>query len=197
MSERGIVTQIVALAASAGGLAAVQRVLSDLPASFPIPIMVLVHLEASRESKLAEILDRVTELTVMQAGDTDAMLAGHVYVAPPGHHLTAVDGAVRLTDDPPEHFVRPSADHLFRSVAKAYDGRSLVVVLTGSGKDGAEGVVAVHEAGGQVFAQDADEAEHGGMPRSAIETGVVDRVLLLHEIGPALVDAVSSAGSPA
>lgn len=190
-------TQIVALAASAGGLAAMQRVLSDLPASFPVPIMVLVHLEASRESKLAEILDRATELTVMQAGDTEAMLGGHVYVAPPGRHLTAVDGTVRLTDDPPEHFVRPSADHLFRSLAEAYDGRSLVVVMTGSGKDGAEGVVAVHEAGGRVFAQDADEAEHSGMPRSAIETGVVDRVLLLHEIGPALVDAVGSAGSPA
>lgn len=190
---------IVALAASAGGLAAVQRVLSGLPGSFPVPVLVMLHLEAGRESKLAEILDRATELVVTQAGDADEMEAGHVHVAPPGWHLTVADGTVRLSDDPPEHFVRPSADHLFRSVAEAYDGAALVVVLSGSGSDGAAGVEAVHAAGGLVFVQDADDAEHPGMPASAIATGAVDRVLLLDDIADALIDAVEGerAGSSA
>lgn len=183
--------RIVAIAASAGGLQAVKHVLASLPASFPVPVMVLLHLEAGRESKLAEILDRATELQVGQAGDTENMEAGHVYVAPPGRHLTVADGTVRLTDDPPEHFVRPSADHLFRSIADAYDGHALVVVLSGSGSDGADGVAAVHAAGGTVFVQDADEAEHPGMPSSAISTGAVDRVLPLDEIAGALVEAAT------
>ncbi len=183
--------RIVAIAASAGGLSALKHVLGSLPAAFPVPVMVLLHLEAGRESKLAQILDRATPLPVSQAGDTEAMQAGHVYVAPPGRHMTVMDGTVRLTDDPPEHFVRPSADHLFRSVAEAYDGHALVVVLSGSGSDGADGVAAVHAAGGSVFVQDADEAQHRGMPSSAISTGAVDRVLPLDEIAGALIEAAS------
>lgn len=188
-------TAIVAIVASAGGLAAVQHVLSGLPAGLPVPVMVMLHLEAGRESKLAQILDRATDLTVTQARDTDRIEPGCVYVAPPGCHLTVVDGRVRLTDDPPEHFVRPSADRLFRSVAEAYGGQALVVVLSGSGSDGAEGVKAVHGAGGVVLVQDVDEAEHSGMPSAAISTGAVDRVLHLGEIADALIDVTGGGHS--
>lgn len=182
--------RIVALAASAGGLTALRHVLAGLPASFPVPVMVVLHLEAGRESKLADILGRSTELVVRQAVDLDGLEPGHVYVAPPGRHLTVADGTIRLTDDPPEHFVRPSADLLFRSVSEAYDGQAVVVVLSGSGRDGAAGVTAVHRAGGTVFVQDADDAEHPGMPSSAISTGAVDRVLPLDQIARALTETV-------
>lgn len=186
---------IVALAASAGGLNAVQRVLAGLPDTFPAPVLVLMHLQADRESKLAEILGRATTMPVSQAAEGDRVRPGHVYVAPPGRHLSVVGGSVRLSDEPPDHFVRPSADHLFTSIADAYDGEAVVVVLTGGGSDGAEGAAAVHGVGGSVFVQDAQEAEHPGMPSATISTGAVDRVLLLDEIAPAIIDLVGSSRS--
>lgn len=187
-------TGIVALAASAGGLNAVQRVLAGLPDTFPVPVLVLVHLQADRESQLAEILDRATTLPVTQAEDGDHLRPGHVYVAPPARHLSVADGSVRLSDDPPDHFVRPSADHLFTSIAEVYGDDAVVVVLTGGGSDGAEGATAVHEAGGLVFAQDADEADHSGMPAAAIATGSVDRVLPLDGLAAALIETVEAPG---
>lgn len=188
-------TGIVALAASAGGLGAIQRVLAGLPDTFPVPVLVLVHLQADRESQLAEILDRATTLPVAQAEDGDHVRPGHVYVAPPGRHLSVADGFVRLSDEPPDHFVRPSADHLFKSVAEVYRDEALVVVLTGGGSDGAEGATAVHEAGGLVFAQDADEADHSGMPAAVIATGSVDRVLPLDGLAAALLETVEAPGT--
>lgn len=188
-------TGIVALAASAGGLNAMQRVLAGLPETFPVPVLVLVHLQADRESQLAQILDRATSMPVAQAAEGDHLRPGHVYVAPPGRHLTVVDGSVRLTDDPPDHFVRPSADHLFTSIAEVYGDAAVVVVLTGGGVDGAEGATAVHEAGGLVFAQDADEADHSGMPEAVIATGSVDRVLPLDGLAAALTETVEASGT--
>ena len=188
--------RIVALAGSAGGLEALRRILAGLPAKFPVPILVMLHLEPDRESKLAEILGRATELDVVQAEDAHEVQAGRVYVARPGRHLTVRDGSITLNDDPPEHFVRPSADQLFRSVAEAYGRHGLVVVLTGGGSDGAEGALAVHEAGGVVFVQDADEATQPSMPTAAIGTGAAGRILRLDEIPPALLDATAGdAGS--
>lgn len=187
-------TEIVALAGSAGGLEALRRILSALPASFPVPVLAMLHLEAERESKLAQILDRATELEVVQAQDADPVQPGYVYVAPPGRHLTMADGTIRLTDDPPDNFVRPSADQLFRSLAEVYDGQALVVVLTGGGSDGAEGATAVHRAGGLVFVQDAAEATQRSMPEAAIATGSADRVLPLDEIAGALLEAVDGGG---
>jgi two-component system chemotaxis response regulator CheB len=178
---------VVALAASAGGLTALGKVLGALPAAFPVPILVLEHLLPEHRSVLAEILARRTPLRVKQVEDGETMHAGTAYIAPPdAHTVVRAGGTVHLETGPPVRFVRPSADLLFDSVANVYGPRALVVVLTGTGRDGAAGVTAVKEAGGAVFAQDEATSEHWGMPRAAIETGAVDRVLPLEEIPEAI-----------
>lgn len=182
------VRRVVAIASSAGGLRALSMVLGALPADFDVPIMVVHHLDPDHPSYLAEILARRTKLRVKQAEHGEQMSPGVVYIAPPGVHLLAVKGGgVSLSDAGFVHFVRPSADLLFESVAASYGSESIAVVLTGSGVDGASGVRAVDRVGGTVIAQDAHSSEFFSMPREAIATGGVDQVLPLEEIAPALI----------
>jgi len=182
---------IVAIAASAGGLSALSRVLADLPPSFPVPVVVLQHLDPRHRSLSADILSRRTALSVKEAQAEDIVEAGQVYIAPPNRHiLVTTDGGLALTQTELVNFVRPSADLLFDSVAAGYRDRSIAVVLTGTGSDGAMGVQAVKKMGGTVIAQD-ETAEFFGMPQAAIATGAVDFVLPLVEIAPAIVTLVS------
>src|SRR5438093_4527446 len=146
---------IVAIAASAGGLSALSRVLADLPPSFPVPVVVLQHLDPRHRSLSADILSRRTALSVKEAQAEDIVEAGQVYIAPPNRHiLVTTDGGLALTQTELVNFVRPSADLLFDSVAAGYRDRSIAVVLTGTGSDGAMGVQAVKKMGGTVIAQD-------------------------------------------
>ena len=180
--------RVVALAASAGGLAAVSQILAALPADFAAPVIVVQHLSPGHPSFLAEILRRRVLLAVVQAGGGELPAPGTVYLAPPDHHLLVRPwGGLALSEAPPVHFVRPSADLLFASLAECVGERAVAVVLSGTGRDGAEGVCAIKRHGGTVFAQDGD-AEFGGMPRAARDTGAVDRVLPLAAIAPALVE---------
>ena len=182
---------VVSVVASMGGIAALRQLLSSLPAGFPAAVLVVQHVERGRESHLAELLARVSALSVREARDGERMREGVVYVAPPDRHLlAAADGTLALSDAPPEHFTRPSGDPLFRSVAEHYRERAVAVVLTGRDADGSGGVPHVHAAGGTVLAQDPATAVEGSMPRASIRTGAVDRVLPLDEIGPALVSMV-------
>ena len=179
----------VGLAASAGGLAALSEVLSALPSDFPAPVLVVQHLDPHHRSWLAEILGRRAALAVCQAEGGELPAAGTVYVAPPNRHLlVSGDGTLDLSDSIRVQHVRPSADLLFSSLAEAWDAGAIAVVLTGTGKDGAEGVCAVKSRGGTVIVQDEASAEFFGMPGAAIRTGVADRVLPLDDIAPALVE---------
>ncbi len=183
--------EIVALAASAGGLQALSQVLSDLPADFPAPIVVVQHLDPRHRSLMAQILSRRTPLQVRQAAEGDALESGVVYIAPPDHHLLVnPDGTLSLSHSELVHFVRPSADLLFESVAASYRERAIAVVLTGAGRDGAMGIEAVKKMGGTTIAQDEKTAEHAGMPSAAIATHKVDFVLQLDEIPSALITLV-------
>jgi two-component system, chemotaxis family, protein-glutamate methylesterase/glutaminase len=183
---------VVAVASSAGGLQALSRLLAPLPADFPIPVVVVQHLDPRHRSLMAEILTKRTKLEVKEATDGEVIQAGCVYVAPPNRHLLVnPDGALSLTQTELVHFVRPSVDLLFESVAASYRDRSIAVVLTGSGVDGAMGVRAINKMGGTVIAQDEESAEHYGMPGAAVATGVVDFVLPLPEIAKALVTLVA------
>lgn len=186
--------QIVAIAASAGGLKALSRVLGQLPEDFPVPIVVVQHLDPRHRSLMDEILDKRTPLRVKQAEAGDHPEGGTVYIAPPNHHLL-VDGdsSLLLTQSEMVHFVRPSADLLFESVAGTYKERCIAVVLTGSGQDGGMGVEAVKKMGGIVIAQNEETADFFGMPETAIETGCVDLVLDLDEIAPRLIAIVMKA----
>jgi two-component system chemotaxis response regulator CheB len=184
---------VVAMAASAGGLKAVMRILSALPADFPAPIVIVQHLDPRHRSLMADILSRHTPLSVTEAAEGHRLCAGKVFIAPPDRHLLVVSGGtVTLSQSELVHFVRPSADLLFESVAASFKDRAIAVVLTGTGSDGIMGVQAIHKMGGTVIAQDPDEAEFSGMPNAAISTGSVDFILPLNEIAPALIALVIS-----
>ncbi len=183
---------IVALAASAGGVQALSCLLSGLPEDFPATIVVVQHLSPDYPSLMAEILARHASLRVKQAEEGDPIQRAMVYVAPPDQHLLVNgDGTLSLSHSELVHFVRPSADLLFESVAASYRERAIAVVLTGTGSDGDMGVQAVKGMGGVVIAQDLETAEFAGMPRTAIETGCVDFILPLEEIAAKLVALIN------
>ena len=186
---------IVACAASAGGLNALSRVLSQLPPDFPAAVVIVQHLDPRHRSLMADILSRRTCLRVEQAAEGEALAGGRVYIAPPNRHLLInPDGTLTLSESELVHFVRPSADLLFESVAAVFRDRAIAVVLSGTGGDGAMGVTAIKKVGGTVVAQDAESAEFSGMPEEAIQTGDVDFVLPLDEIAAALVTLVMKGG---
>src|SRR5919199_3718839 len=179
---------VVALAASAGGLAALSQVLSALPRDFPAAITVVQHLDPRHRSLMAEILNRRTAVPVREAEEGARLQPGTVYIAPPNKHLLVnPDGTLSLSSSELVHFLRPSADLLFESVAASYKERAIAVVLTGTGSDGTMGVRAIKKMGGTVIAQDEATSEFFGMPGAAIHSGSVDFVLPLDEIAAALV----------
>ena len=150
-------------------------------------------LHAEHRTVLAEILDRRTGLSVKLADQDESARPGTAHIAPPDRHLlVGPDGALTLTRSELVHFLRPSADLLFESVAGAYDERAIAIVLSGTGSDGAMGVDAVKSRGGTVIAQDPRTAEFKGMPEAAVGTGAVDFVLPLEEIPAVLRGLVGS-----
>ncbi|TMD19610.1 MAG: chemotaxis protein CheB [Chloroflexi bacterium] len=183
---------VVALASSAGGIAAISHILESLPAGFPAAIVVVQHLDPRHRSLMAEILRRRTPLEVVQAAEGDRIRPGTVHVAPPDRHLLVNrDGSLSLSHSELVHFVRPSADLLFESVAASYEERAIAVVLTGTGSDGSLGIGAIKKMGGTVIAQDQESAEFFGMPAAAIKSGHADFILRLDEIPLALTTLVT------
>ena len=179
--------EIVALAASAGGLKALTDVLAALPRDFPAALVVVQHLDPRHRSLMAEILGRRTSLLVKEAREGDTLERGLALIAPPNRHLLVnPDRTVSLSQSELVHFVRPSADLLFESAAASYKERAIAVVLTGSGRDGAMGVKAIKKMGGTVIVQDEKTSEFFGMPNAAQQTGLADFILPLAEIAPAL-----------
>ncbi|MGI5454191.1 chemotaxis protein CheB [Streptomyces sp. CA-249302] len=177
------VFEVVAVASSAGGVHGLATLLGALDADLPVPVLVVQHLDPRHRTVIAEVLDRRTALDVKLAEDHERTEPGTVYIAPPDRHLlVGPDGLLTLTYSELVHFVRPSADLLFESVAGAYGARAIACVLTGTGRDGAMGVDAVKSRGGTVIVQDPATAEFRGMPEAALGTGTVDFVPPLEEI---------------
>lgn len=182
---------LVACASSAGGLNALTELLSRLPSDFPAAVAVVQHLDPRHRSLMADILAKRTHLRVKEAEAGERLEVGTVYIAPPNRHLLVnPDGRLTLADSELVHFLRPSADLLFESVAASFRERAIAVVLSGTGKDAAMGVSAIKSTGGTVIAQDPKTAEFPGMPEEAVATGNVDFVLSLSEIADALVTLV-------
>ena len=191
-SELASVFDIVAMAASAGGVSALTYVLGELPVDFGAIVVIVQHVDPGRRSLLPRVLARHARLPVMNAEEGMTMAPDHVYLAPPNHHLVIDrDGGLTLTHTELVNFVRPSADLLFESVAVTYGDRAIAVVLTGAGRDGAAGASTIKRRGGIVIAQDEASSEFFGMPSAAIATGAVDFVLPLRQIAPKLVGLVS------
>jgi two-component system, chemotaxis family, protein-glutamate methylesterase/glutaminase len=184
---------VVAIGASAGGVAALPIVLSTLPANFPAAVLVVQHLDPDVRSHLARVLQRGCALPVRDAVADVTIEPGIVYVAPPGLHLLLRDGRVVLTDTARVHFSRPSIDVLFDSIAAAYGPRAVGVILTGSGSDGAAGLRSISRAGGRTIVQEPATAEYSAMPSAAGATGCADFTLPLSRIGPALTALVEDA----
>lgn len=182
---------IVAVASSAGGLNALSRVLGALPADFPATLLVVQHLDPRHRSLMATILSRRTPLQVKEAREGDRLAPATVFIAPPDRHLLVnPDRTLSLSQSELVHFLRPSADLLFESVAASYKDRAIAVVLTGTGSDGSMGVRAIKKMGGTVIVQDEKTSEFFGMPGAAIQTGSSDFILPLDDIPAALIALV-------
>jgi two-component system chemotaxis response regulator CheB len=191
------VVRIVAIGASAGGLPVIRRILGELPAGFPGALLVVLHMHPSMSSRLPWLLGRSTALPVRPAVADELVATGTVYVAVPDLHLLTEAGRVRLDSSAPVHWVRPSIDRLFVSVARAYGPAAAAVVLSGTGLDGADGLRAIAAAGGTTIVQEPRDAAFPGMPLAAIATGCVDHVVPLAAIAPLLVRLAGRAAAAA
>lgn len=186
-----IAYNVVAIAASQGGMKAIGEILSALPANFPAAITVVQHLHPHYPSRLPDILSRRTQLRVKHAEAGESLCPGTAYIAVPDKHLLVnPDGRLSLCNSAEMNFVRPAADKLFASVASSYKARAIGVVLTGRQSDGLLGTLAIKRHGGIAIAQDEATSECFDMPKAAISTGKVDFVLPINAIAQALVNLV-------
>lgn len=180
--------ELVVIGASLGGPRALATLLRGLPAEFPAPIAIVQHIADGFTEGLASWLSSECRLRVCEARHGEPLRAGRVVLAPTGHHLVVSEGVAHLSDAPPVDTFKPSVTPLFLSAARAYGPRCCGVLLTGMGRDGAEGLKGIKERGGLTVAQDEATSVVFGMPRAAIELGAVDRVLPLEEISRLMVE---------
>ena len=184
---------LVTIGASAGGLSSLSQVLAGLRADFP-PILVVQHLDPSHKSHLAALLARKTRKTVKEAQDGELLSRNTVYIGPPDEHLLVSKGRVQLAHSRLIRFSRPSIDMMFGAVAATYGKRCIGVILSGSNRDGADGIAAIKRAGGITIAQDPATAEYRIMPQAAIETGCVDLIVTLEKLGETISALVEQRG---
>jgi two-component system, chemotaxis family, protein-glutamate methylesterase/glutaminase len=168
---------VVVAGASAGGVEALIAFVRSLPSDTDDAICIVLHVSPSGTSAMPHILARAGSLPVHSAGDGDPLLAGHVYVAPPDHHLLVEPGLVRLSQQPRQNGHRPSIDATMSTAAEAYGGAAVGIVLSGSRDDGTAGLVRIKQRGGAAVVQDPGEALYDAMPRSALVHVDVDAVL--------------------
>lgn len=180
------IPEILAIGSSTGGPHALFTVLAMLATNVRLPIVITQHMPAKFTTILAQHIDRHTGIPCSEGKHGDKLAAGHVYVAPSDHHMTIVTTAtgpeIRLDQNLPRNFCRPSVDPMLESLAKVYGPSLLTVILTGMGKDGLVGGKAVVEAGGTVIAQDAETSVVWGMPGAVAMAGICSAVLPLDEI---------------
>lgn len=190
-------TRLVVVGVSTGGPDALATVVPGLPDALAVPVVVVQHMPPVFTAMLAQRLDRLTSLPVVEASGGEIAEPGHVYLAPGGRHLEvrrAGEGLrLALSDAPPENSCRPAVDVLFRTAASATDGHLLGVVLTGMGHDGLEGSRQIRQAGGAVIAQDEASAVVWGMPGHVARDGLASRVLPLEAIAGAVASSARRA----
>jgi two-component system chemotaxis response regulator CheB len=179
------IENLVVIGASAGGHQALLEILKSLPANMPAAIVILLHSPVGSPGRLKEVLERSSRLPIISIENQEPLKQGFIFVLPPGMSATFSDGVITV-----EHRIldRPATtiNRLFTSAAQAYRERVIGVILTGLLRDGTEGLLAVHEAGGLTMVQDPREAEYADMPTNAMENLPVTFCLNLTEIGPAL-----------
>jgi len=181
---------IVAVGASAGGLAALERFFLALPAVKDMAFVVVTHLPADGESALSSVLQRFTSMVVVDVSNGMTLSANHLYINPPNANMTIVDGVFTLTEPSDQREQRYPIDFFFKSLALDQHQRAVGIVFSGCGSDGSVGVRAIKESGGIVIAQLPESAEYNSMPMSAIATGVIDYILAPQDIPSQLLNAV-------
>ncbi len=185
----------VVIAASTGGPNALADVALVLPKDLAVPVFIVQHMPPIFTKMLAERLDRVAAVSVVEATAGDVVVPGRVYVAPGGHHLALLRAGeqvtTHITDAPPENSCRPAADVLFRAAAQIYGPGVLAVVLTGMGRDGLRGSEAVKAAGGSVLAQSAKSAVVASMPAAITAAGLADAVASLEDVGTEILGRIA------
>ena len=186
-STTAAATSAVAIAASTGGPRALASIVHLLPRTILAAVLVVQHIPRGFTKSFAQRLDSMSPIPIAEAEDGQPVVHGRMYVAPGGRHMTVRDNpagpVIALDDRPPVWGVRPAADLLFHSVAEVFGSSALAVVLTGMGRDGAEGTRAIREAGGRSVIQDRETATIFGMPNAAMQIAGADCVAPLTEIG--------------
>jgi two-component system chemotaxis response regulator CheB len=186
---------IVVVGASAGGIAALRRLIEQFPAGLPASIFVVVHVPAEHRSMLPSLLERAGRLPAAHPSDGDGIECGRIYVAPPDRHMVIEHGRVRLARGARENHHRPAIDALFRSAAQAFGPQVIGVVLSGSLDDGTAGLIAIKRHGGVAVVQDPDDADYPEMVRSALANDHVDHSLPVADMG-ALIERLIDAEVP-
>lgn len=178
----------IVIGASAGAVEALSQILPALPADFPLPILVVVHVPADRQSLLPSLLQSKCQMAVREAEDKEPAEAGTIYFAPPDYHLLAEeDGTLALSSDEEIWYSRPSIDVLFESAADAYGAALIGVILTGANSDGARGLKAIAEAGGIALVEDPATAHAAAMPMAALNECATARTMPLSQIASYLM----------
>lgn len=178
---------VVGIGTSWGGLAALTKLLGDLPEDFSLPVVVVQHRSKDSDRLLTDLLQGATKLRVCETEDKDPLTPGTVHVAPADYHVLIDSGYLSLTVEEPVRFSRPSIDVMFGSAADTYGAKAIGVVLTGANEDGARGLARLVERGGRALVQDPRSAEIPIMPLAAVRMVPTAEVLALEGLAPRLV----------
>lgn len=185
-------THAVVIASSTGGPRALAAIVPQLSRSLQSAVLMVQHMPAGFTKSMARRLNLVSPLHIDEAEDGEPVVSGRGYIAPGGRHMSVTSDAsgpvITLADTPPVWGVRPAADVLFKSAANVFGASSLAVVLTGMGRDGADGARVIREAGGRAIVQDRESATIWGMPAAAMQQAGADRVAPLSEVGRAIME---------
>lgn len=188
------VPDVIAIGSSTGGPQALFEVMKSLAGNVSQPVLITQHMPATFTRLLAEHISRVSGIQCSEAVEGEAIIGGRAYVAPGDYHMTieaeGQNKVIRLNQNPPENFCRPSVDPMLRSLSKIYGSRLLVLILTGMGHDGQRGSEVVTASGGAVIAQDEATSVVWGMPGAVAGGGLCSAVLPLKEIGPQVLKLV-------
>jgi len=193
--------EIVGIGVSTGGPKALSLMMPHLPADINVPILIVQHMPPIFTQSLAKSLNLKCAIEVKEAIDGETIKPNVAFIAPGGKQMKVVAGMdgkeriIRITDDPPENSCKPSVDYLFRSIAQHYVGRSAGVIMTGMGSDGSIGLELMKRNGATVIAQDESTCIVYGMPKKAIESGIVDIIAPLDQIAPEICQLVKGAAS--